>query len=157
MNISTPALAADVHRFINTAYYAALLDALQIEAARFDYRFEKTSATPMLPAAFLDCLARAVAARRRIHLYAPVSDAASDVDDFDMADGFAQRLVETLLAALREQGIALLPGPSTSSLLAAEPATSREITIGKPALQGSLAAASPSAVAPAAADRPAAR
>ena len=119
LNIATPTLAMDVHRLVTAAYYTALLDALQSEAAKLGYHFAATSETTPVPAAVMDSLALAVSTRRRDHLYAIAPGNANDAEDFDMVDGFAQRLAQALLDALSARGIALLPAPSliTSSRL----------------------------------------
>jgi hypothetical protein len=126
VDLTDTTIAETTWLLANIEYYRAMLERLQNEAVRCDYYFTRGDQPPpfpqRLPDALCAILQRAIL-RARIRFLEPLtSDELLErrLDgEHSSADGYGLMWMHSIMAALRAQGIWLVPGPDATAQLAA--------------------------------------
>ena len=130
IDIASPEIAIGVFVSMNTAYYQAILRALQVAAAKHYVQFvrgdsecpgERTGGITPSPKVMAS-MARTVNRLRQLWLFPQVDEEILDIRlEIDADEGNDHVWLTCLLGALAEQGIVLAPSPADSGDIPDDP------------------------------------
>jgi hypothetical protein len=122
VDLTDTSIAETTALLANIEYYRAMLGAVQVEAARCDYHFETLHRPTAGPQEFPDALRTIIQReilRARSRFLEPLKNPDTLErrldDEEDSGDGYGMMWMNSVFAALRAQGIWVMPGPNATA------------------------------------------
>lgn len=121
VDIASLDVATKVDQFVNTEWYASILQAMQKEAERLGYTFVKTESTAILPPIVAERLAFALCFQRE-SFQSPLEEKSrtEKIVGRLFLNGFAQQLFTSMMGGLSSCGVGLEAGADAHERVLAE-------------------------------------